>query len=184
VSSKPGAGHHSWSEEEIERFESTHSIGTKARLAFALLLYTCCRREDATRLGQQHIRKGRLQYTQAKNENRNPVRIDIPVHPELAKIIAATPSEHLTFITTEHGKSFSRGGFGHWFRTQCDKAGLPHGSAHGLRKAGARRLAEAGCTVHEIMSITGHKTLQEVERYTRTADQKGLADSAMKKLRS
>jgi integrase len=36
---------------------------------------------------------------------------------------------------------------------------------HGLRKAAARRLAEA----KQIQAITGHKTLAEVERYTRKA---------------
>jgi len=50
---------------------------------------------------------------------------------------------------------------------------------YGLRKAAARLLAEAGCTTHEIMAITGHKTLAEVERYTRAAAQKKLAASAM-----
>ncbi len=70
-----------------------------------------------------------------------------------------------------------------WFRQQCDLAGLPHGSAHGLRKAAARRLAEAGCTEHEIASITGHRSLQEIVRYTRAADQKRLAVSAMDKVR-
>jgi integrase/recombinase XerD len=103
--------HHSWTDEEIARFEATHPIGSKPRLALAILLYTCCRREDVTRLGQQHIKNGRLQYTQAKNEKRNPVRIDIPLHPELGAIIAATPSNHLAFITTEYGKPFPR-----WFR--------------------------------------------------------------------
>src|SRR5262245_40005924 len=46
----------------------------------------------------------------------------------------------------------------HWFRQECDRAGLPNCSAHGLRKAAARRLAEAGCTAHEIGAITGHIT--------------------------
>lgn len=50
---------------------------------------------------------------------------------------------------------------------------------HGLRKAAARLLAEAGCTPHQIMAITGHKTLVEVERYTRAAAQKKLAVAAM-----
>jgi len=67
-------------------------------------------------------------------------------------------------------------------RKWTDKAGLPDCSAHGLRKACARRLAEAGATPHEIMSITGHKTLAEVERYTRAFGREGLADSAMEKL--
>ena len=50
---------------------------------------------------------------------------------------------------------------------------------HGLRKAAARRLAEAGCTDRQIMSITGHKTAQEVGRYTRSAEQMKLAEQAM-----
>jgi hypothetical protein len=36
-----------------------------------------------------------------------------------------------------------------WFRARCDEAGLPHCSAHGLRKVASLRLAEYGCTVHE-----------------------------------
>ena len=67
-------------------------------------------------------------------------------------------------------------------RKWCDRAGLEACSAHGLRKACARRLAESGATPHEIMSITGHKTLAEVQRYTEAAVREGLADSAMEKL--
>ncbi|MFX6357469.1 tyrosine-type recombinase/integrase, partial [Acinetobacter baumannii] len=53
--------------------------------------------------------------------------------------------------------------------------------AHGLRKAAARRLAEAGCSASEIAAITGHKTLAEVERYTRAADQERLARQAIQR---
>jgi integrase len=64
----------------------------------------------------------------------------------------------------------------------CDKAGLPHCSAHGLRKAAARRLAEAGCTAHEIGAVTGHASLAELVRYTKAADQRRLAEAAWPKL--
>jgi integrase/recombinase XerD len=176
-------GHHSWTLDEVKLFEQRHPIGTKARLAMALMLYTAGRREDAVRLGPQHIRDGRLQYTQAKNEHKKPVRMDIPVHPELAKIIAATPSGHLTFLVTKYGRPFTPVGFGETFRKWCDQAGLPHCSAHGLRKATTARLAECGATPHEIMAVTGHKSLREVDRYSRAARQAGLADSAMSKLK-
>jgi lactate dehydrogenase-like 2-hydroxyacid dehydrogenase len=104
------AGHHAWSLEEVEIFEAFHPIGSKARLAMALMLYTACRREDAVRLGPQHIRHGRLQFRQAKNEHRNPVDIDIPLHPDLVEIIEASRSGHLTFLVTEYGRPFSAGG--------------------------------------------------------------------------
>jgi integrase len=71
---------------------------------------------------------------------------------------------------------------GNWFREQCDMANLRHCSAHGLRKAAARRLAEAGCTEQEIAAITGHASLQEIVRYTKAADQNRLATAAMDKV--
>lgn len=176
-------GFHTWTPDEVRRFEERHPIGTKARLAMALLLYTAGRREDAVRLGPQHLKDGRLRFTQAKNENRSPVQIDIPVHPDLAAIIEATPLVgHATFLVTDYGKPFSAAGFGNKFRQWCTEAGLPHCSAHGLRKATATRLAESGATAHEIQAITGHQTLELVELYTREARKSGLADRAMKKL--
>jgi len=176
-------GHHSWSLEEVAAFERRHPVGTNARLAMAILLYTAGRREDAVRLGPQHLRDGRLQYRQAKNEHRNPIDMDIPIHPDLEVIIAATPSGHLTFLVTKYDKPFTPNGFGNTFKDWCRQADLPHCSAHGLRKATAARLAERGASVHEIMAITGHRSLDEVERYTRAARRAGLADSAMAKLK-
>jgi integrase len=176
-------GHASWTLDEVRLFERSHPIGTKARLAMALLLYTAGRREDVVRLGPQHIRDGRLRYTQAKNEHRKPVHMNIPVHAELAKIIAATPSGHLTFLVSSFGKPFRPTWFSIKFRMWCDQAGLRHLSAHGLRKATAARLAECGATPHEIMAITGHQSLEEIQRYTQAARKPELADSAMSKLK-
>ena len=173
-------GYHSWSEHEIELFEATHPLGSRARLAFSLLLYTGQRRSDVTRMGRQHIRNGLLHVRQQKTG----AVLTIPVHPTLAAIIADTPAEHMTFITTIRGHPFGMTGFGKWFREQCDAAGLPHCTAHGLRKAAARRLAEAGCTEHEIAAITGHASLREVQRYTRAADQTRLAISAIEKVKT
>ena len=82
------------------------------------------------------------------------------------------------------GTGRSAAGLGNKMREWCNAANLPQCSAHGLRKACARRLAEAGATAHEIMSITGHKTLAEAQRYTKAALREGMADSAMEKLLS
>jgi integrase/recombinase XerD len=176
-------GHHSWTIEEVEAFEQRHPLGTKARLAMAILLYTSWRREDAVRLGAQHVRDGRIKYRQAKNEHRNPIDMDIPLLPELAEAIASARSSHLTFLVTEYGKPYTPNGFGNAFKDWCRQANLPHCSAHGLRKALAARLAERGATPHEIMAITGHKSLEEVELYTRAAQKSQLADRAMSRLK-
>ena len=173
------SGYHSWTEDEIEQFERVHPIGTRARLAFALLLYTGQRRSDVIRMGRQHIRDGLLHIRQQKTG----AELLIPIHQALAEIIAKTPSDHLTFLTTQYGRGFAGVSFGHWFRKQCNAADLPHCTAHGLRKAAARRLADAGASTHEIAAITGHASLKEVQRYTRDADQKRLARSAMARVK-
>ena len=99
------------------------------------------------------MKGGRLQFVQAKNEDRRPGEIDIPLHPELARTILATALVgHETFLVTDFGKPFTAAGFGNKFRHWCDQAGLRHCSAHGLRKAMASRLAEHGATPHEIMA--------------------------------
>jgi integrase/recombinase XerD len=177
-------GHHSWTPEEIAQYRDRHALGSKARLALDLLLYTGGRREDAARLGPQHARNARVKFRQAKNEHRSPIDIDIPLHPELEASIAATPSSgHMTYLITEFGRPFTPAGFGNWFRDQCDQANLHHCSAHGLRKATAAALAEAGATAHEIAAVTGHMSLEEVERYTRAANKSKLADAAIAKLK-
>jgi integrase len=174
------AGFHSWSDLEISQFEECHPIGSRARLAMALLLHSGQRRGDVIRMGPQHVRSGVLYIKQEKTG----AELAIPVHPDLATIIASAPSGHLTFLTTRFDRPFEASTFSHWFREQCDKAGLPHCSAHGLRKAAARRLAEAGCTAHEIGAVTGHASLAELVRYTRAADQRHLAEAAMAKTRT
>ena len=92
----------------------------------------------------------------------------------------ATPSEHLTLLATKTGKPYAPNDLSDEFRGWRDEARLPSNcSIHELRKAAARRLAEAGCSAHEIAAITGHRTLKEVERYTRSAEQARLARQAM-----
>jgi integrase len=178
-------GHHTWTDDEIQQFYKRHPLGSKARLALDLLRYTTGRREDAPRLGRQHMRDGRMRFRQAKNEHRNPIDIDIPLHPALAESIAAAKvSANMTFLLTEFGKPFTANGFGNKFKDWCRQADLPHCSAHGIRKATATALADAGATPHEIMAFTGHQTLEEVERYTKAANRKKSADVAMTKLRT
>lgn len=176
-------GHHTWTDEEIQKYYERHPLGSQARLALDLLRYTTGRREDGPRLGRQHIRDGRIRFRQAKNEHRNPIDIDIPLHPALAKsIAAANVGSNMTFLLTEFGRPFTANGFGNKFKDWCRQADLPHCSAHGVRKATSTQLAEAGATSHEIMAVTGHTSLKEVERYTKAASRKKTADSAMRKL--
>jgi integrase len=109
----------------VKQFEAHHKIGTKARLALALMLYLGVRRGDAVTLGRQHVRDGVIRFVPLKTRRKKMHAIETPILPELAKIIEAGPTGDLTFLITE------------W---------LPQCSAHGLRKAGATIMAERGAT--------------------------------------
>jgi integrase len=166
-----------WTEDEIEQYERHHTIGTKARLAMALGLYTSQRKGDVIRMGRQHIRGDTLVVRQ----NKTGTTLQLPLLPELQQVIAATTSSNLTFLTSPTGRPYHASSFGRDFQTWCREAGLlPRCTFHGLRYAMARRLAERGATTHQIAAITGHKSLSEIARYTKAADQVRLAREAMK----
>lgn len=175
-------GYHTWTEDEIATFEAKYPPGSRQRLAFALLLYTGQRRSDVVRMGRQHIRDVVLrgQRTEAMEvvQVKTGKRLLLPIHPALAAEINQTPRDRLTFLLTESGAPFSPRGFYNLFADWAKAAGLPPGrSPHGLRKAAGRRLAEAGATAHQIMSVLG-VTLQTAEIYTRQAEQAGMAVAA------
>lgn len=176
-------GFHAWTEEEVRRFEDRHPVGSQARLAFELLLCTGQRRSDIVKMGRQHVIAAadgfpaRISIVQQKTGS----RATIVLHERLRKVLDAVPKDQLTFLITSFGKPYVAAGFGNWFREMCDAAGLNHCSAHGLRKAATRRLAEVGCTEDEMMAITGHKTSSELQLYKQAADRNILSLRAHRK---
>jgi integrase len=174
-------GFHSWTEAEIAQFEARWPVGTRQRLAFDLLLYTGQRSGDVRSMTTGQVRDGIISLRQQKTGE----VLELPIHAALETSMQACKSGQLVLISTQLGKPFSAKGFGNWVSDAARQAGLPAGcSAHGLRKAAARRLAEAGCTAHQIAAITGHRSLKEVERYTRAADQRISAEAAMRKVQN
>jgi integrase len=169
----------SWTDDEIQRFEQHWPIGTKERLAFALMLYTGQRRSDVHRMTWADVSERTIRVVQQKTGR----KLTIPLHRELLTFLAGAEREYAMIINTDYGRPFTVDGFSQWLRIAITAAGLPLDcQPHGLRKAAGRRLAEAGCSAHEIMAVLGHKTLSEAERYTREADQTRLATEAMMKL--
>lgn len=177
----PTEGYTAWTRDDVQAFERRHPVGTKARLAFALMLYTGLRRSDVAQLGPLNIRGDRLVLLQHKGKGLKPRRRDIPLVAPLRAILEASALGKTTFLETEFGKPFSIAGFGGWFRKRCDEAGLTELSAHGVRKAVGVMSAERGCTSHQIMEILG-VSLQVAEIYTRQASAKKLGDAGFTRL--
>lgn len=175
-------GFHTWTVEEVEQFERRHPIGTKARLALALLLYLGVRRGDVVRLGRQHVKDGWIRFVPRKTRHRRRIVSEKPVLPALAEIINKSPVGDLTFLVTEFGKPFTANGFGSWFRARCDEAALAQCSAHGLRKAGATIAAENGATDRQLMALFDWTSEKQANTYTAAANRRRLAEEAAVRL--
>jgi integrase len=172
------AGFHTWTVDEVRQFEQRHPIGTKARLALTLLLYLGVRRGDVVTLGRQHERDGWLRFIPRKTRHKRLEPSEKPILPVLADVIARSPTGALTYLETEYRRPFTAAGFGNWFRERCDEAGLPHCSAHGLRKAGAIRAAENGATDRQLMALYDWTSEKQANVYTAAANRKRLAAQA------
>jgi len=172
-------GHKTWSEEELAQFERAYPLGSYERLVYSILLYTGLRIGDAARLGRQHIqRDGTIQL---RNEKTGAV-VYLPVLAPLRQALAAGPKgrpEQLAFITLRRGANVGKEHLGAWFSEAAERAGLVDCTAHGIRKAAARRLAEAGATVNQLMAIFGWTRPDMAIKYTREASKKHMAAEAI-----
>lgn len=174
-----GGEHRSWTDAELEQFRERWKRGTMERMAFDLALYTGQRKGDLCRMTWADVKDGGFHVAQEKTGE----KVWIKCHTDLAGELERAPRTHAVVLATSTGRAFSTTYLGAWFATAIDAAGLPSACVlHGLRKAAARRLAEAGCTDREIMAITGHRSLAMVSHYTKGADQKTRSDAAVVKL--
>ena len=172
---------HTWTDEEIARYQQHWPFGSRERTGFALLLYTGQRVGDVSGMSWGDVEEDAIWVVQAKTG----AKLLVPLHGDLATVLSAWPKASGAILTTSFGRRFTAKGLANFMADKIGVAGLPERCVtHGLRKAAARRLAEAGCSANEIAAITGHATLKEVERYTKAAEQKKLARAAIGRLGS
>jgi integrase len=195
-----GKGFRAWTDEHCAKFEATHLLGTRARLAYELLSCTALRRSDIVRVGRQHVRAleqpvfvGPYKVTHEIDLGQQKTDEDVGgllVLPQLQAAIDALPTENLTFIVGKDGKPLAKESLGNWFHECCLEAGLlpevvdasgrPKGLAsHGLRKRMAKRLAHLGCGDEWIAAVLGHKDTRQVKVYTKGANKRRMARSAL-----
>jgi integrase len=174
-------GHITWSDEELARFEQAYPIATRERLAYSVFLYTGLRLSDAARLGKQHLQKdGTIKI---KTQKRG-VTVQMDIVPPLRRALDAGPHgkpEELAFLTAKRSKRAFRAEYlGAWFANAARAIGLEERTAHGIRKAAARRYAENGATVNQLMAIFGWTDPKIAMHYVAMADRKRLALDAQR----
>jgi hypothetical protein len=97
-------------------------------------------------------------------QQKTAAKLTIPIHSALQRVLTMAGRGHATILVTNYGQPFSVKGFGQMISAAIRKAGLPQRcKAHGLRKAAARRLAEAGwfskrdCSDHRAKHTGGSR---------------------------
>jgi integrase len=175
----PGGTLPAWTEAQIAH--AMASLPEPFRRVVVLALHTGQRRGDLCAMRWAQIAGSTVRLRQGKTG----VELAIPIGAELAGEMAAwrrdTPGEHV--LKQPQGLPWTDNHMSRAMAKALREIGLPARlNVHGLRKAAARRLAEAGCTIHQIAAITGHKTLDMVAHYTASADQEKLARAAVVRL--
>jgi integrase len=169
---------HTWTDAELAAFEKRWPPGTRQRLAYALLLYTGQRVGDVVKMHRRDIVADEIHLTQSKTG----AELRIPIHSELRKALKAMPAQLMLFGDVA-GRPIKADSLTTIMRKAIAAAGLdPCCTAHGLRKAVSRKMAEEGASAKTIAAVTGHKTLKEIERYTAAAEQPKLARAGLRLL--
>jgi integrase len=166
-----------WSDEQCAAFESSNPA-RHLMTGYMIARFTGQRRGDVLRMARSAYNVGCIEVRQEKTDE----PVVIPAHRRLKAYLDDLPKDSLLFVVDARGRPVAETAFSKEFRAALNAAGLAQLHFHGLRHSAGRALAEAGCSSHEIQSITGHRTLQMVEHYTKAARQKKLASSAISKL--
>jgi site-specific recombinase XerC len=191
---------YAWRPENWQTFLGHYPLGTQQHLAMLVLRYLGVRVSDLHLLGANNGELSRLVRDHRK-DNKTGWRIEwvewknstsearpiikkrsVKVHPVLWNALQKTPGalERPTFLVSRYGEHYSVNSIGETFNQWCADAGLPAGArAHGVRRGGAKWLAENNGTMHQIKGWGGWATLANVQRYTGAADQAKLGDHAV-----
>lgn len=179
---KKTEGHATLHSDDIAKYITKHGVKSKAVLALTILMYTGVRVSDLALLGSRHRRGDIISLRVFKNRNRNPVVLDLPVHPILDAVLNMHPADTETYVTTDHGKPFSIKGLGNRISDWFTQAGLPHLTAHSVRKGLATNIAENEATDLMLEGMFGWKDSKTSKIYTRSAQRSKLARQAVAKI--
>ena len=174
---KLGEGAKVWTAEQIATF--TDKARPHHRIAFELGLNTGQRLGDILAISWSAYDGATVTLKQQKTG----AELTIPCTRRLKMYLDSLPRRSPIIVTNADGKPYRRvDSYSNLFGAEIRAMGLSGISFHGLRKTAAAILAEEGCSEREIMALTGHRSTAMVSHYTRQADQKRRAESAVRRL--
>jgi integrase len=167
--------HPAWPEKLCDLFEA-HEDPILQR-AYFLLRYSGQRRSDVVKMERIHFDGSAIEVVQQKTGT----YVWIPAHKNLRDHLSTTGITGDYLLTSVRGHAYAAKTLTNRICQACNDLGFPGHSPHGLRHLAGASLAEAGCSLHEIMSILGHLSEKEAAEYVRQAQRKRMAKSGIGK---
>lgn len=164
--------HKRWTDAEIALFIET--APEHLRMAVLTALYTGQRRGDLVKLRWTDYDGNTIHLIQQKTGK----ELTITVHPVLRAALDKWGRCGPYLLRNSRNEPWSGPSLHRAVSRHAKAIGLTDRTLHGIRKSTVSKLAELGCTPHQIMSVTGH-SLKEASNYSREADKKILSQQAM-----
>ena len=184
INRNPKGGATPWTAADLRAFKAAHPKGTTAHLWLTIQAFTACRIGDALWIGRQQEKtiNGQL-WLEFQPRKKGSAFVSIPMLPPLVEATRASNVVGPSYILNDKGLPFTsvealRVRVQRW----CKAAGLDNRSSHGVRKAMAELMAEAGSSQHQIMAVMSHTQARTSEVYTKGVQRRGLAADGMQSL--
>jgi integrase len=145
-----------WLPEHINAFLAVAS--TEMQFAMVLALHTGQRQGDIRRLAWSAYDGASIMLRQGKARRlcREAPVIRIPCTKALKATLDKAERRAAVMLTTKTGLAFKKRYFAEQWQATCEAAGITGLHFHDIRGTTVTMLAEASCTLPEIVAITGH----------------------------
>ena len=186
INKNPKGGATPWTPADLRKFKKRHPPGTTAHLWLTLHAFTACRIGDAVWLGrEQEVTRNGQVWLEWQPRKRGSAFVSIPMLPPLYQATRSATVVGPTYLLNEKGKPYaSMEALRRMAQLWCHQAGLEDRSSHGIRKAVAEMMAEAGASQHQIMAVMAHTQAKTSEVYTKGAERRILAADGMQALKA
>jgi integrase len=142
---------------------------------YFLARYSGQRKGDCCAMRWDDFDGRRIQVVQEKTGT----KLWVPAHLRLRNYLASLPHECEFILTSPKGGAYRKTSVTNLVCEITADLGFKGHSPHGLRHLAGAALAEAGCTVPQIMAVLGHLTEKQAMRYVQQANRIKLADNAV-----
>lgn len=164
---------------EINRLFEVGLQTDRDRALFALCLYTGCRIAEACSLAVSDVFDGEgvvlPKITVRKSNTKGQIGTrQIPTNPKLREFLAAygMPEGKATLFPGRHGRGqLNPRSADEILRDAYGRVGIHGASTHSFRRTALTQMSAAGVPLRVIQQISGHKSLQALQRYLEVTEQ-------------